>query len=75
MLGRIRARLIDNWRSAWRLWSVQISFVGLALSAGWQVLPYDVREHIPGQQWISVAFFLLVIVSRLFSQEGKKNGE
>lgn len=70
MIDKLRARLIEDWRKAWRYWSVQVSLFGAALSAAWTQLPADTRASIPGAQWIGFALFMLVLASRLI-QQGK----
>lgn len=72
--ARIRARLIDDWRQAWRFWSVRISVLGAAMSAAWVSLPADTRAEIPGAQWIGLVLFASTIVARLVQQPGKSNG-
>lgn len=66
--GRLAARLIADARQAWRYWSVQISALGMALSAAWVALPADTRAAIPGAQWIGLALFALIALSRIVQQ-------
>ncbi len=70
-LDRLRARLIDDLRTAWKYWSVQISVVGVALSGAWAALPPDTRMAIPGAQWIGLILFAAVALSRLIKQGDK----
>lgn len=72
MINRIKAKLIDEWKQAWRFWSVRLALIGAAMSAGWGALPADTRALIPGSQWIGLFLFLAVTVARLIDQGGKK---
>jgi hypothetical protein len=73
--ARIRARLIDDWRQAWRFWSVRLSAFGAALSAAWVSMPADMRDGFPGAQWIGLMLFISVLLARLVVQDGgKPNG-
>lgn len=74
IFDRIKARLIDDWTKAWKYWSVQISILGAALSAAWAALPADTRAMIPGAQWIGLALFVMVLVTRLIQQK-KPDGQ
>lgn len=63
-----KVRLIARWRSAFRLWSVRLSMLGAALSAGWGALPADLRAALPGAEWLGLLLFVAVTVSRLIDQ-------
>lgn len=62
-------RLIDNWRRAWRLLSVQVA----AAAVAWSALPPDVQTAVLGTLGVSPErvpgiLGLLVIVARLVDQ-------
>lgn len=71
-LHRLRPRLIAEWRSAWRYWSIRIAAIGAALSGAWVALPADTRALIPGAQWIGLLLFGLTIAARLVDQPGAR---
>ena len=73
-MERFKARLIADWRKAYRLWSVRLAAIGLAVMSAWPSIPQEIREQIPGQRWIAAAIFAAVILGRLINQE-KKDGE
>ena len=73
-MERLKARLIADWRRAYRLWSVRLSALGLAIMSAWPSIPQEVRELIPGQRWIAAAMFAAVILGRLVNQE-KPDGQ
>ena len=63
-------KLISNWRSAWRFFSVQAQALALAGIGAWQVLPDDLRALVPVPVAVGLAMALLVlgIVGRLIAQ-------
>lgn len=74
-------KLIDNWRHAWRLWSVRMSAFGALLTALaaaapdtllqiWNGLPDDVRSVFPEtiSRVIPTLLFVATIVARLIPQ-------
>lgn len=78
----MRLKLIAQWRSFWRMWSLRLNAVGLAIlgyitvspeiiSQAWYALPPDIKTMLPPNflMWISVALFALGIVARLIKQE------
>ncbi|MDD1450806.1 glycosyl hydrolase 108 family protein [Sphingomonas sp. H160509] len=75
-------KLIDNWRHAWRLWSVRLSAFGALLTALaaaapdtllqiWNGLPEDVRSLLPESvaHVIPTLLFVATIVARLIPQK------
>jgi hypothetical protein len=65
-------KLVTNASRAWRWFSVQAMTVAIALQAGWQAIPPDLAERIPGE-WVtglSIAVLVLGIVGRLVDQGG-----
>lgn len=66
----MKARLIPNWRRAWRMFSVQAQALVMAVLGGWQALPDDLRASIPPWAVVTLATALLLagIVGRLIDQ-------
>jgi hypothetical protein len=65
-------KLVTNANRAWRWFSVQAMTAAIALQAGWQAMPPDLAERIPGE-WVtglSIAVLVLGIVGRLVDQGG-----
>ena len=64
-------RLVDDWKQAWKWYSVQGPVLGLALVAAWGALPDEVRASFtPGQlQAAGVALLVLTIGGRLVAQK------
>jgi hypothetical protein len=75
------ARLIDNWKTAWRFWSVRLNALGLAILAFvqfdpvaalavWNMMPAAVRDVLPRDflVWFGVALFALSMLARVVRQ-------
>uniref|UniRef100_A0AAU6VZQ2 Holin n=1 Tax=Pseudomonas phage Arace01 TaxID=3138526 RepID=A0AAU6VZQ2_9VIRU len=72
----MKVRLIDNWKSAWKLASVQLSALGLVLTwlvdflnSIWYSLPPNIVEKIPHASHISMVMFVVVMIVRLVKQK------
>lgn len=81
-----RPELIPNWRRAPRLWSVQLSVAGSAITAAlvalpeaalwaWNVMPHDWKSAVPPDYMplVGVAFMLLAPIARVIKQQGDEN--
>lgn len=71
----IEARLITEWRDAWRYWSVQLNAAGLVVlsacetaSTMWSSMPPDLRQIMPYAPALSTALFAAGLVSRFVTQ-------
>lgn len=64
-------KLIPNWKSAWRMVSVQAMTVAGAIQGAWVYLPDDMRESVDPQlmHCITLALLVLGVVGRLVKQE------
>lgn len=63
-------QLIDNWRKAWRMFSVQALALLAALPVVWMGLPDDVKAMVP-QDWtkyLMIAIALGGLVGRMIAQ-------
>lgn len=65
--------LVDEWRSAWRWFSVQSMALAAVLLAAWQALPDELRAALPRAlpRWLAIALLVLGIAGRLVKQNGK----
>ena len=70
-------KLIQNWRSALRMYSVQAQTVNLAILGAWQALPDDLRGSAPSPVVAGIVAALLVlgIAGRLIAQPAVQAGE
>ena len=71
--------LIDDWRKAWKFWSIQLNALGLLvlsfadiINQAWATLAPSLSHHIPHAKTIAIALFVIAILARLVPQ-GKKN--
>lgn len=66
-------RLVDNWRQAWKWYSVHIMIAIVALPEIWGYFPPEWKESLP-PNFLAIAMSVLggsAIVARVFSQESK----
>jgi hypothetical protein len=64
--------LVQNWKQAWRWFSVQAMGAIVALPLVWAALPSDAKAFLPDgwEPWILVALAAAGIVGRLIDQNG-----
>ncbi len=73
--------LVENARQWWRLWSMRLNAIGLAILGWisfepvsvltvWNMMPPAVRDHFPPRTMlvVSMAFFALSMMARLVRQ-------
>lgn len=73
--------LIENWKAAWKLWSVRLNAIGLALVswpmidpssalALWHAMPREVRDMLPQQtgQIVAITLFAAAAIARVVKQ-------
>lgn len=84
-----KIRLIDNWRSWHRFWSVRLTVAGSAFLSAfflypeamlhiWNLIPPDMKAYIPARfaPFIPVSVIIAGVIARVVKQEGlHKNGE
>jgi hypothetical protein len=63
--------LVEEWRSAWRWFSLQAMALTAAIQAAWAAMPDDIKSHFPEKlvMAVSVGLLLLGIGGRLVRQE------
>jgi hypothetical protein len=63
-------KLIDNWKQAWRMFSVQAMAAALMLQAVWPEIPPEIKAELPANlvHWVTVGTVLLGIVLRVVRQ-------
>lgn len=78
MFERVKALLIDDCHRFWKLWSVQISALGLVLMGIVEVLkdsvglvPPALVDKLPHGEMIATVSFVLSLVARLIKQPVK----
>jgi hypothetical protein len=63
-------RLVEDWKVAWRWFSLQAMALTAAVQAAWAAMPDDLRAHVPARfvTALSLALLLLGIAGRLVRQ-------
>ena len=74
-------KLIDDWKKAWRLWSVQLNIITIIILAilndlpshiiaSWSLLPEEIKSQIDKEviAYVTMGLVILNILSRLVSQ-------
>ncbi len=63
--------LVENWKGAWRWFSLQAMALVVAVQGAWAAMPDDLKQHFP--TWlvtaVSVGLLLLGIGGRLVKQQ------
>lgn len=87
LYARVRARLVDQCRSVWRRWSVQLATLSSALSAFafispdtihsiWNALPPEILERLPRGIAMSVPLILsLATIAVSFIKQENPDGK
>jgi len=67
-------KLVDNWKSAWRWFSIHCLWIAAAIPNVWAELPSDLKSAIPPGTMGAIAALVAIcgIAGRLVDQE-KKN--
>jgi hypothetical protein len=70
-------KLIEEWRRAWRMLSVQAMGLALAIQGAWPEVPADLKAQLPQNlvHWVSVALLVLGIVGRLVKQDAVRRDD
>lgn len=63
-------KLIDEWKSAWKMLSVQAMGAALAIQGAWPEIPTDLKAQLPQHlvHWVSIGLLVLGIAGRLVKQ-------
>ena len=63
-------KLIDNWRKAYRMLSIQAMAFATAIQGAWVFIPDDMKASIPPTvvQWVTMGLLAFGIVGRLVDQ-------
>ena len=63
-------KLVDNWKRAHRMISVQLMAVTAALQGVWPSIPQDLKDALPHGlvNWVSIALLGAAVFGRLLDQ-------
>lgn len=67
-------KLIDEWKKAYRMLSVQAMGLALAVQGAWPTMPEDLKARLPSHlvYWVSALLLVAGIVGRLVRQDALK---
>jgi hypothetical protein len=67
-------KLIDNWKSAHRMFSVQAMATAAAIQGAWPLIPDDLRAALPHNvvHWVSIVLLGAGVLGRLVQQDSTK---
>jgi len=57
----LEGRLVAEWKSAWRWFSLQAMALTAAIQAAWAALPDDLKQHFPARIVTAVSILLLLL--------------
>lgn len=71
----MKLELVEDWRKAWRWFSVNAMILAAAIQGAWLQIPDDMKSSIPPQlvQYATIALLIFGVVGRLI-QQGKEEG-
>jgi hypothetical protein len=63
-------KLVDNWKRAHRMISVQLCAITGAIQAGWPSIPQDLKDALPHGivNYVSIALLVAAVGGRLIDQ-------
>lgn len=63
-------KLIDNWKRAHRMLSIQAMTLAAAIQGAWPAMPEDLKTALPPHlvHWVSIGLLVAGIVGRLLDQ-------
>lgn len=63
-------KFVENWRDAWKWFSVQALAVLIALPMVWMALPADVKAYLPDgwEPWVLVILAAAGLLGRVIDQ-------
>lgn len=66
-------KLVDDFKSAWRWFSVQAMALAIAVQGAWEVLPPDMKAGIPPKlvTYVTLGLLVLGVAGRLVKQGEK----
>ncbi len=63
-------RLVDNWKRAHRMISVQLCAIAGAINGAWPAIPQDLKDALPHDivHYVSIALLVAAVAGRLIDQ-------
>lgn len=67
-------RLIDDWKTIWKRWSVHILAIGTVAQTVWATMPAEARLLFPAPEYIGIGMAVAALIAMVVKQ-GKDDGE
>lgn len=66
-----KINLVDDWRKAWKWFSVNCMVLAASIQGAWIYIPEDLRNSIPKEivSGITLALLILGVIGRLIKQD------
>ena len=71
----MKFQLVDDWKKAWRWFSMNCMVVAAAIQGAWVYVPDDMREAVPHHivEGITITLLVLGVLGRLVKQGNKED--
>lgn len=72
-MKKLTVKLVEDWRSAWKWFSVQAMGFSVVLLGAWEVLPSDLKATLPEDlvRLLAIGLLSLGIAGRVVDQKPK----
>jgi hypothetical protein len=66
-------KLVEDWRKAWKWFSVNAMIAAAAIQGAWLQIPEDMKAHIPEAMvsGVTIALLVLGVAGRIVKQGGE----
>lgn len=71
----MKINLVKDWQNFYKWYSIKSKVVVIAILAGWDKLPADLKTALPQSyaMWIAIAILILGAFGTIIDQSGEKN--
>lgn len=73
MIEKFKLKLVEDWRNAWKWFSVQAMGFSVVLLGAWEVLPGDLKATLPEDlvRLLAIGLLTMGIAGRVVDQKPK----
>ncbi len=66
-------KLVEDWRKAWKWFSVNVMVAAAAIQGAWLQIPEDMKSHIPEAlvSGVTIGLLVLGVAGRIVKQGGE----
>lgn len=65
--------LIEDWKKAWKKWSVQLTTLMVTAQVTWAAVPSEARELMPSPEYIGIGLGIAALFATILKQ-GSEDG-